>query len=141
MALVVMALKDTNSRRVEALMREIREEWANSDGDERVQETWRSFIQVFQLVGVIAWDVEASRGNLVDPNRVSEVQIDDLLATTVSNDIASGALNRSAILNQLMDKLEAQQQIIAIENFGDADTPTGRSSEALVVLSPNPPKR
>ena len=99
MALVVMALKDTNSRRVEALMREIREEWANSDGDERVQETWRSFIQVFQLVGVIAWDVEASRGNLVDPNRVSEVQIDDLLATTVSNDIASGALNRSAILN------------------------------------------
>ena len=129
-----MTLRDTNPQRFEALMREVEEEWANSNGDERVQQTWRSFTQVFQLVAAIAWDIEASRGNLGDPNRVSQVQIDDLLATTVRDGIASGALDRAAVVDQLIDKLEAQQQIIAIENFGDEDTPTGRLSGSLVVL-------
>ena len=129
-----MTLRDTNPRRLEALMREVEEEWANNDGDERVQQTWRSFVQVFQLVAAIAWDIEASRGNLGDPNRISQVQIDDLLATTVRDGIASGALNRSAIMDQLIDKLEAQQQIIAIENFGDENTPTGRLSGSLVMM-------
>ena len=129
-----MTLRDTNPQRLEALMREVEEEWANNDGDERVQQTWRSFGQVFQLIAMIALDIEASRGNLGDPNRVSQVQIDDLLATTVRDGIASGALNRSAIMDQLIDKLEAQQQIIALENFGDENTPTGRLSGSLVVL-------
>ena len=129
-----MTLRDTNPQRLEALMRDVEEEWANNNGDERVQQTWRSFVQVFQLVAAIAWDIEASRGNLGDPNRISQAQIDDLLATAVRDNIASGALNRSAILNQLIDKLEAQQQIIAIENFGDDNTPTGRLSDSLVML-------
>ncbi len=66
-----MTLRDTNPQRLEALMREVEEEWANNNGDERVQQTWMSFVQVFQLVAAIAWDIEASRGNLGDPNPIS----------------------------------------------------------------------
>ena len=129
-----MTLRDTDPRRLENLIKDAQQEWENTTGEERVQQTWDTFLQAYQLIGDVAWEIEASRGNLGDPNRISQIRPDDPVAVSVRDYIASGALNTSATLNELMDKLEAQQQIIAAENFGDDSTPTGKSSGMLVVL-------
>ena len=129
-----MALRDTNPKQLRTLIEETEREWANITAEDRVQQTSNTFIQAYILVAEVAWEVEASRGNLREPSKVSEIAPGELFEAKVRDSIASNALNRSAKLNDLMDKLEAQQQIIAAENFGDHNTPIGKSSERLVVL-------
>ena len=129
-----MALRDTNPQRLEALILQTKEAWENSTAEERVQKTWDAFIKVYMFLANIALDIEASRGNLVKSNSVPPQPIDEAMTATVRDLIASEALNTSANLGDLMDELEAQQQIIAKENFWDDSTPTGKSSSTLVVL-------
>ena len=129
-----MTLRQTNPRRLEMLIEEVQREWANTSGEERVQQTWGSFFQAYHRIGLVAWEIEASRGNLRDPNLVSETKPDEHTAASISDYIASGALSESLSLNELLDNLEARQQIIAADNLVDDSAPTGKSSETLVVL-------
>ena len=129
-----MALRDTNPQRLEALILQKEQAWENSTPEERVQQTWDTFIKVYMLLADIAWDIEASRGNLARPSTVPPQLPEDGLMATVRDQIASQALDTSATIADLMDELEAQQQIISGENFGDDSTPTGKSSSTVVVL-------
>ena len=129
-----MTLRQTDPRRLEMLIEEVLREWANTSGEERVQQTWGAFFQAYHRIGLVAWDIEASRGNLRDPNSVHQPKPDERTAASISDHIASGALSESTSLNELLDNLEARQQIIAGDNFGDDSTPTGKSSATLVVL-------
>ena len=99
-----------------------------------MQQTWGTFFQAYHRIGLVAWEIEASRSNLGDPNRASQTKPDEHTAASIKDYIASGALNESVSLNELLDNLEARQQIIAGDNFGDDSTPTGKSSATLVVL-------
>ena len=91
-----MTLRDTDPRRLENLIKDAQQEWENTTGEERVQQTWNTFIQAYQLIGAVAWEIEASRGNLGGPNRVSQTQPADTVAVSVRDYIAGGALNASA---------------------------------------------
>lgn len=129
-----MTLRDTNPQRLEALILQTEQAWENSTAEERVQKTWDAFTKVYMLLAHIAWDIEASRGNLARSNSVPPQPMDNAMTAIIRDQIASEALNTSANLGDLMDELEAQQQIIAGENFGDDSTPTGKSSSTIVVL-------
>ena len=62
-----MTLRQTDPRRLGMLIEEVQREWANTSGEERVQQTWDTFFQTYHRIGLVAWEIEASRGNLGDP--------------------------------------------------------------------------
>ncbi len=127
-----MALRDTNPEEIDRLMREVQSEWEQKDAEEHVQETWTLFLQVYQLIGMVSLDIEASKGHLNQEalrNRTASIA-----NAQVEDHIASQALSLSAKISPMLDKLEAQQQIIARENWGDDQTPTGKMSGTVVTL-------
>ena len=129
-----MSMRDRNPEELTQLMDQIHEEWKHLTAAERVQRTWATFIEVYSLVAHIAWGIEASRGNLVAPD--AEIPaIDEVLAATIKDHIADEPLSLAAALDELMDKLEAQKELIAAENFGDDKSDTGKFSGSLVVLA------
>ena len=129
-----MTLRDTSPQRLKELIEQVEEEWANTTPEERVQETWNAFVKVYVSLANVAWGIEASQGHLNNPKRVQPPPLDSTTTAQVRDLIASQALSNSEEIGDLIDKLEAQQQIIATENFGDQATSTGRSSDTLVVL-------
>ena len=129
-----VSLRDRNPERLNELMHQIDEDWQDLTALERVQETWATFTEVYSLVAYTAWDIEASRGNLVGPD-VNAPTLGDVAEATVRDQIASGALGIALALDEMMDKLEAQKELVAAENFGDNESDAGKSSSNLVVLA------
>ena len=127
-----MALRDTNPEEIERLMREVQSEWEQKDAEEHVQETWTLFLQVYNLIAMASLEIEASKGHLNQEelrNRTASIE-----NAQVKDIIASEALSLSAQISPMLDKLEAQQQIIAWENWGDDQTPIGKMSGTIVTL-------
>lgn len=129
-----MTLRDTNPQRLNELIEQVEQEWANTTPEERVQETWNAFVKVYVSLANVAWGIEASQGHLINSKRDQPPSLDSITTAQIRDSIASQALSSSENIEDLIDKLEAQQQIIAAENFGDETTSTGRSSGTLVVL-------
>ena len=127
-----MTLRDTNPQRQNELIEQAQQEWENSTPEERVQETWDTFVKVYVTLAHVAWDIESSQGHLTNTDTVRPPSLDNITMAQVRDLIASQALSGSATIGDLIDKLEAQQQIIAAENFGDRTTSPGRLSDTLV---------
>ena len=128
-----MQLRDTNPQRLDELMEQVQQEWVNTTQEERVQKTWDAFVGVYAALSRIAWDIEASQYRPVSSERTPPA-IDDIGVAQIRDQIAGQALRGSGSIEELIDKLEARQQIIATENFGDQTTSTGRSSDTVLVL-------
>ena len=128
-----MTLRDTDPQRLEQLMEEVDSAWKDWSREERVNQVLQDFAHVYFLVARIAWNVEAAKGNLNQQGYVPPEQTDYALVAQAKDTIANQAVQGSSQLGVLMDKLEAAQQLIAAENFGD-ETEVGKLSDTVVTL-------
>ena len=130
-----MALRETNPERLTELMEQVSQEWDGLSAEERVELTLEAFMRTFGVIAEVAYEVEASQGHIALESRERDktLPLDHPKRARVRDYIASDALALSKTLPEAIDGLEARQQIIAVENFGD-ESPTGQLSETLVVL-------
>ena len=128
-----MTLRDNDPQRLEQLMEEVDSEWKEWSREERVNQVLQDFARVYSLVARIAWDVEAAKGNLNLQGYVRPEQTDYSLVAQAKDAIANQAVQGSSQLGVLIDRLEAEQQLIAGENFGD-ETEVGKLSDTVVIL-------
>ena len=116
-----MSLRNRNPEQLAKLMSQLYEDWKHLTTEERVRETRQTLTEVLAITAFAALDIEMSRDNVVSQDAGAQ-GFGDIIDAIARDLMASGALNLTAKLDSLLDKLEARAELVAKENFGDERT-------------------